>query len=109
VIGVFGQKISLDGTKDYLISNGGIEFDSEGNVINYGSIILRPNYYADSISAEEQRAIWEKTDSRTEIAADGRPYGQITPDIENLKVIEILKKNPYSGVEYTTAQQEANS
>jgi len=103
----FWAKISLDGTKDYLISNGGIEFDSEGNVINYGSIILRPNYYANSISAEEQRAIWEKTDSRTEIAADGRPYGQITPDIENLKVIEILKKNPYSGVEYTTAQQEA--
>jgi hypothetical protein len=95
----FWAKLSLDGTKDYLIKNGILTFDSSGNVTNYGQATLRTNYYASSIDAQKQRAIWEKVNSSY--------CGQITPDVENLKVIEILKKNPYSGVVYTTAQQEA--
>jgi len=99
-------KISLDGKKDYLANNGELAFDDNGNVINNGQVTLRPNYYAASHTAEDLRYIVKKTNSITEIAPDGKQYGITIPDL-NIEVIEILKKNPYSGVVFTTSQQQA--
>ena len=102
----YWAKISLDGKKDYLIENEELTFNDNGDVTNNGKVTLRPNYYPISRTALEQRHAVNKTNSRTEVASDGKQYGQIRPDL-NIEVIEILKKNPYSGVVYTPVQQQA--